>query len=144
MALAKGHSSKTISQVSDIRTIGPLVLEVFQKSETLKNAVWCIDSSLLEMYGILIVQYVVFEFAIDVILDSDSQFLFAQCRENMFKYISNKNKKKNTRPLESLYGVGIILKPQGLSKSNFMWNLSGIGKQKFISIVHVTLPRWHA
>ena len=26
MALAKGHSSKTKSQVSDIRTIGPLVL----------------------------------------------------------------------------------------------------------------------
>ena len=25
MALAKGHSSKTKSQVSDIRTIGPLV-----------------------------------------------------------------------------------------------------------------------
>ena len=29
MALAKGHSSKTKSQVSDIRTIGPLVFHLF-------------------------------------------------------------------------------------------------------------------
>ena len=29
MALAKGHSSKTKSQVSDIRTIGPLVFLSF-------------------------------------------------------------------------------------------------------------------
>ena len=29
MALAKGHSSKTKSQVSDIRTIGPLVFHFF-------------------------------------------------------------------------------------------------------------------
>ena len=28
MALAKGHSSKTKSQVSDIKTIGPLVFDV--------------------------------------------------------------------------------------------------------------------
>ena len=30
MALAKGHSTKTKSQVSDIRTIGPLVLVTFE------------------------------------------------------------------------------------------------------------------
>ena len=38
-----------ISQVS-YRTNGPLVLEVFQKSEILKNAVsgrWCVDSRCL-------------------------------------------------------------------------------------------------
>ena len=37
MALAKGHSSKTKSQVSNIRTIGPLVLCLVVCASKAKN-----------------------------------------------------------------------------------------------------------
>ena len=41
MALAKGRSSKTKSQVSDIRTIGPLVV-IYSHSGHLDHVTWAI------------------------------------------------------------------------------------------------------
>ena len=37
MALAKGHSSKTKSQMRDIRTIGPLVIVMLLNINTIKS-----------------------------------------------------------------------------------------------------------
>ena len=33
-------------------------------------------------------------------------------------------------------------KPLGHSKPNFIWNLSGIGQQKFVQMIQVIWPRW--
>ena len=33
-------------------------------------------------------------------------------------------------------------KPQGQSKSNFIWSLHGMGERKFVETVHVTWPKW--